>query len=287
MKILVYTDGSDQAEEAASLLRSLGAATGAEVTILGVSEMSADNPAVEQSADRIEQDLEQEGSEVKTVLKSGEPTNELVDEAKRGSYDLVIVARTPKRRPARLALRSTTKQLAKNVPAHLLITRNVPDKLRRILICTGAEEPSEDTIKLAGLLTAGSGAEVFLLHVMSQVALRADSHAEDLEETAEQAMDHHTPEGDHLAHAVETLRQLGVESDITPLIRHGLVVDEVLTEIKEGDYDLLVLGSHRQPTMTRWMDVLLEDVAGELLRKAPISTLVIHQQTQLDSATEK
>ncbi|NIV34499.1 MAG: universal stress protein, partial [Anaerolineae bacterium] len=38
MRILVFTDGSSQAEEAAELLQKLGATSDAEVTILGVPE---------------------------------------------------------------------------------------------------------------------------------------------------------------------------------------------------------------------------------------------------------
>lgn len=282
MKILVYTDGSNQAVEAASLLEKLGAAGGAEVTILGVTGTAGDVPTLEQSADRIEHDLEEKGSEVTTLIKSGEPADELVHETQRGAYDLVIVARDPRRRPARLVFRSTTKQLARNVPAHLLLTRRVPERVRRILLCTGAEKPSEQTVRLAGLLTAGSGAQIHLLHVMSQVALRGDSPSQNLEETAAEAMEQHTHEGDHLKDSIQLLRQQGVQAEIIPILRHGLVVDQVLAELNEGDYDLLVLGSHKQPTMNRWMDFMLEDVTDELLHKAPISTLVIYQQHELN-----
>lgn len=175
-------------------------------------------------------------------------------------------------------MRSTTQRLAQYVPAHLLITRNVPEKLNRILICSGAERPSAETVRLAGLLTAGAGAEISLLHVMSQIALRPESPAEELEESAEEAIERETREGDHLNEAMATLRQEGLQAPIHPILRHGLVVDEVLEEIREGDYDLLVLGAHRQPAMSRWLDVLLDDVTGELLTKSPISTLVVYQQ---------
>lgn len=276
MRVLVYTDGSTEAENAAALLRQLGAAGETEVTVLGVAERSKQSPEVEASADRIEQDLEREGSDVKTVLRSGEASKEIVDEARRGQYDLVIVARRSPERQPQLKLRSTTGTLARHVPAHLLIARNVPDKLDRILICSGAEAPSAETVRLAGLLTAASDADISLLHVMSQVALHRDSPAEELEETAEEAIDQQTREGHHLQEAIELLRREGVKTEIEPILRHGLVVEQVLEEIREGDYDLMVLGSHQQPTMTRWMDVLLGDVAGELLSKSPISVLVIY-----------
>lgn len=247
------------------------------MTILGVPAVDRDTPVVEESADRIEQTLEKEAAEVKTVVRPGEPSAELLEEVKDGRYDLVIVARQLHRQ-ARLRLRSTTHQLARHIPAHLLIARDVPERLGAILICSGAEAPSAETVRLAGLLTAGSGAEVGLLHVMSQVALRPDSPSEDLEESAEEAIQRRTHEGDHLQQAIESLRKEGVGTEIRPILRHGLVVEEVLAEIEEGEYDLLVLGSHRQPAMNRWLDVLLDDVTGELLTRSPISTLVIYQQ---------
>lgn len=281
MRVLVYTDGSQDAEDAALLLQRMGTVNDAQVTILGVSE----DPAVERSAERIEQQLEQEASKVKRLIRRGEPSQQLVDEAKRGHYDLVIVAREYRHRHTpRFRSRSTTARLARHIPSHLLIARNVPERLDRILICSGAERPSAETVRLAGLLTGLSGADIGLLHVMSQVALRADSPSEDLEETAEQAIDRQTPEGEHLLEAIALLREDGITTEIQPIIRHGLVVDQVLAEIEKGDYELLVLGSHHQPTMTRWMDVLLDDVTDELLAKSPISTLVIYQRAADEDA---
>jgi nucleotide-binding universal stress UspA family protein len=274
MRVLVYTDGSRDAEDAAVLLQRMGAANDAEVTILGASE----DPAVEQSAERIEHHLENEASDVKMVIRPGEPSEQLVDEARRGHYDLVIVAREYHRHQPRFRSRSTTARLARHIPSHLLIARNVPQRLSRILICSGAERPSAETVRLAGLLTRLSGANVGLLHVMSQVALRADSPSEDLEESAQGAIDRKTHEGEHLMEAISLLRADGITTDIQPILRHGLVVDQVLEEIASGEYDLLVLGSHHQPAMTRWMDVLLDDVTDELLAKSPISTLIIHQR---------
>ncbi|MGA9532388.1 MAG: universal stress protein [Anaerolineales bacterium] len=275
MRVLVYTDGSQDAEDAALLLQKMGTFNDAEVTILGVSE----DPSVEESAERIEHQLEQGASDVKRLIRSGEPAQQLVDEAKRGHYELVIVAREyHHRHTPRIRSRSTTARLARNIPSHLLIARNVPDRLDKILICSGAERPSAETVRLAGVLTGLSGADIGLLHVMSQVALRADSPSEDLEENAEQAIDRKTHEGEHLLEAIALLREDGITTEIEPMIRHGLVVDEVLAEIERGGYDLLVLGSHHQPTMTRWMDVLLNDVTDELLAKSPISTLVIYQR---------
>jgi len=280
MRILVYTDGSKDAEQAAALLEKLGAARGGEVTIFAVSPRRDHEDELEQSADRIEHALEDDTTQVRTVIRLGDATRQLLEEAEQGRYDLVIVAREHHGHPPRLRFRSTTHELARHVPSHLLVARNVPDRLRRILICSAAETPSAETVRLAGLITAGSGAEISLLHVMSQVSLRADSPEEDLQTSAEGAIERHTPEGKHFEKSIRDLRAAGIAGEIHPILRHGLVVDEVLDEIRQGDYDLLVVGSHRQPTLTRWLDILLDDVAGELLVKTPISTLVIYQHEQ-------
>ncbi|NIV34498.1 MAG: universal stress protein, partial [Anaerolineae bacterium] len=83
-------------------------------------------------------------------LRPGDPSKHILEEARSGHYDLVLVARRLSRRPPRLRMRSTTQQLAQHIPAHLLVTRNVPAKLNRILICSGAERPSAETVRLAG-----------------------------------------------------------------------------------------------------------------------------------------
>ena len=42
-----------------------------------------------------------------------------------------------------------------------------------------------------------------------------------------------------------------------PVVRHGLVVDEILAEALFGDYDLVVIGAHRK----KWQQFLLDNLA--------------------------
>jgi nucleotide-binding universal stress UspA family protein len=71
------------------------------------------------------------------------------------------------------------------------------------------------------------------------------------------------------------LEAAGVKRPITPNLRHGLVIDQVLAEVRQGKYDLLVVGAHHKPGQNRWLEILLDDVADQLLNQANCSVLVV------------
>jgi nucleotide-binding universal stress UspA family protein len=170
---------------------------------------------------------------------------------------------------------SLTHKLAREATSPLLIARNVPARLHRLLVCTAGEAASFDTLRLSGQLLAHTDTEVGLLHVMSQVALRVDSPPADLHDSAESAIERHTREGQHLQRGRSLLQQMGVRGPVIARLRHGLVVDQVLAEMVEGKYDLLVVGGHYQINLNRWMQILLEDVTSQLLARSPSSVLVV------------
>lgn len=276
MHILISVDGSDDGRRAAMMLHQLGVTRGADITVLGVAATPTAMQSVQQSMSAIEDLLKDSTASYQIIVEQGHPADRILEEAIKEDYDLVTIPRAAPRRFPNPIKERTTRKLARLIPSHILLARNVPDKIERILVCSGAESPSEETIRTAGELTSRSGAEFSVLHVMSQVALRPDSPAQDLAESADEAIERHTPEGEHLDEAIGLLRKVGVDSEIKPILRHGLVVGQVKRELESKDYDLLVIGSHYQPALNRWLDVLLEDVAGDLIAQTSIPTLVIH-----------
>ena len=66
-----------------------------------------------------------------------------------------------------------------------------------------------------------------------------------------------------------------MKNEIFPKNRHGLVVEEVLKELAEGGYELLVVGSHYQPGQDRWLGTLLDDITDQLLNRSTCSVLII------------
>jgi nucleotide-binding universal stress UspA family protein len=62
-----------------------------------------------------------------------------------------------------------------------------------------------------------------------------------------------------------------------PKVRHGLVVDEILAEAREGEYDLVVIGAH-QPGKGRAL--LLDNIAKKIIQDINRSLLVVNPKNE-------
>jgi nucleotide-binding universal stress UspA family protein len=278
MKILVCTDGSPAAEQAALLLSRLAFPPETSYTVLGVSETDGDQVQLTVSFEQFEQLLGGASALIDRKMRFGSPIDEIKREMETGGYDLIALGASGKRRgfPV-LRIGSTAQKLSRILTTPLLVARNVPERIDKVLVCTGGEPPSLENVMTAGKFLSGVEGEVIVLHVMSQIALRLDSPTQDLLDTAETAIQRGTREGRHLEQAVELLRRAGIAGPIRPGLRHGLVVDEVLAELSDGKYDLLAVGGHYQHRRgkSHWIEILLEDIAGQLVDQAPCSVLIV------------
>jgi nucleotide-binding universal stress UspA family protein len=276
MNILICTDGSPAAEQGAILVTRMGFPPEATYTLLGVIEAEEDRDYLSSSMERIVDILGGTRAGSRALIYSGHPVDQILVETQKNNYDLVVIGEHGHQRGLPLVkLGSTATKLARRIQAHLLVARTVPNKINKVLICTGAESPSVGTVRLGGELIAGLEAEIGLLHVMSQVFFNPERSSDDLLYTADIAITRGTREGQHLQEAIDQLRDADIKGQITPIIRHGLVVEEVLNEVHDGGYDLLVLGAHHKPGQNRWLGILLDDVADQLLNNAPCSVLII------------
>lgn len=276
MHILICTDGSSKAEQAALLVAKLQFPRDTHYTLLGVSETDGDQVQINDSFARIETMLTTSGASIQFKLRYGNPAEEIIKETEMKEYDLIALGMSGKTRALPvIRAGTTTKKLARTLTMPLAIARSVPEKVSKILICTGGEVQSLENIRTARKFLAYIPAEITLLHVMSQLALRLDSPDQDLVDTAESAIQRGTREGRHLLQAIEILREAGLSGDVTPKLRHGLVINEVIKELNEGQYDLMAIGSHYHQARTPLLEILLEDIAGQLIGRASCSVLLV------------
>lgn len=276
MHILICTDGSVSAEQAVLLVTRMGFPEDAEYTLLGVSETDGDQVILTAAFDRLEQLLGGARPAIQRLMRYGNAVDQIKDETRTGHYDLVALgAKGHPRSFIGPRIGSTVNRVTRTLTVPVCIARDVPERLEKVLVCTAAEDFSLETLRSGGRLLAGTQAEIHLLHVMSQVALRLDSPSADLRDSAETAIRRGTREGKHLERGLNLLEQGGVSRQPLPVLRHGLVVDEVLAEVYEGQYDLLVIGGHFQPGRTHWIEFLLDDVSGQLLKRSSCSVLII------------
>jgi nucleotide-binding universal stress UspA family protein len=276
MKLLVCTDGSPAAEQAALLVGKLGLSQDVAITLLGVVDEHGDASALEASFDRMAKLLDGAQLNLARKIRRGDSYEQILEEAVAHAYDLVVVGGGGQHHGLlHFKVGSTTSKLARKLHTHFLVARNIPNQVKKVLVCTGAEAPAVDTMRVSGQMLAGLPAEITVLHVMSQISLKPGSIPEELIATAETAIAKNTREGQHLQRAMQQLSQAGITGSIIPRLRHGLVVDEVLAEVRQGKYDIMVVGAHYQPGQNRWLGILLDDVTDQLINQAPCSVLIV------------
>jgi len=271
MKLLICIDGSSSSMQSAELVSILKFPPNTRITVFGVCEIKKEPDNLTASMDLIDKTL---GSNyiIERKIRNGNPIEEIMSEALESTYDLVAVGGGgghlgllhPK-------LGSTTSKLARRLHTHFLVARNVPKRVSKVLFCTGAEAPTSLTMTLGGEWISNTEAQIGLLHVLS--AKSGDKHKTD---TIPGNTHGSKEEQDSiLTQASQQLKNAGVKNEIIAHIRQGLIVEEVMNELNEGGYDLLVIGAHYQPGQDRWQGTLLDDVSDQLLNRCACSVLII------------
>jgi nucleotide-binding universal stress UspA family protein len=207
---------------------------------------------------------------VETSVRRGHAAEEILRETEEHDYDLVVVGSRGRRGITRFILGSTAARLARYCRVSLIIVKGNPRELQRILVCTAGAQAGERDTEMAGRIGALAGASVTILHVMSQLPLTPECELDDLECAPEILLDTDAPEAVHLRKDLQILKSLGVQA--AAKVRHGLVVDEILAEAQEGDYDLIVTGAHVASGFQRFM---LTDTTEQIVLGSDRPVLVV------------
>ena len=275
MDILLCTDGSKSSIVSAQLVLKLGFAPPIQITVLGVSESKSDLELLRSAMDAIDKELSGKCLITRKV-RYGNPVDEIMAEAVESPYDLVVLGGGGDQLDIlRPQLGATTSKLARKLHTHFLVVRNIPDKLDKILVCAGTDAPASETLALGGTWIANTPAQIGLLHVAQPKTEESVNLSKGEKANLEQIKKEQPSTDLILDRAVKVMQAAGMKNEIIPLVRHGLVVEEVLNELSKGKYGLLVVGAHYQPGQDRWLGTLLDDVTDQLLNRSTCSMLII------------
>ena len=283
MRVLLCTDGSTNGQSALRFGGYLARSSTEPVTLLGVVERPRDRATIASALEDGRRLLPANvGTQVK--IRQGHAAEEILDEIISGTYDLVAVGALGKRGVTRFMLGSTAERVARFAAVPVLIVQGVRESVSRVLICTAAGEPGLSSVSFGGRVARLVGAQATVLHVMSQVPAAPGippASLEHLEASADVLIAQHTLEGLHLEQALAILQGQGVTADAR--VRHGLVVDEILVEVCEGDYDLVVVGAHPSVGLMRF---LLDDIAHQIISHTDRPVLVAKMHPPVRSTIE-
>ncbi|HJQ68660.1 MAG TPA: ATP-binding cassette domain-containing protein [Blastocatellia bacterium] len=260
MRLLVC-DGGAGSTAPLSIARLLVEGLGATATILTVAENAE---AGEQSRATLKQRQAAAAmDEADLHVRFGDASEQIAAEQAESLYEMLVLATRPRprgvRRPVRDSkayarlLGDTVVTALERADIPVLVAKAERPAIGKILICTAAGEPGKSDVRVGGQIARRLSAKVTLFYVTR----------------TSEAPDALT--SDHLERAARTLHAMDVESDVRIRPAAGPAAG-ILAEAEEGDYDLIVMGSHG-PRLRKLFK--LDDVTLQVLAEADRPVLVV------------
>jgi nucleotide-binding universal stress UspA family protein len=269
MKILICSDGTSSAETAIHLGGSLAGPLNAETTLLGIAETPQDELPLRDMLQKQAQSLHHRAISPNVIVKSGEPVRQIADQTSKTTYDLVVVGARWTGATGHYWRSAKMYEVIKTIRPPVLVAIGERQQLKRFLVCTGGKEFIEQAVQFTGKLAAAVKASVTLLHVMAEPpAMYVDLVR--LEEDVSQLLESKSELGTNLRRQKRELERLGVPEDVR--LRHGIVIDQVFEEAREGDYDLIVTGTSQARGLLR--HYIMGDLTRSILNQANVPVLV-------------
>jgi nucleotide-binding universal stress UspA family protein len=269
MKVLICSDGMPASKTAIELGASLAGPLKAQTTLLGIAEASQDELALRDTLQAQAQLLHDRGISPDVIVQTGEPVRQIVDQTSKTNYDLVVIGARWTGATGHYWRSQKSYEVIKSIQPPVLVAIGERKHLRRFLVCTGGKEFIEQAVQFTGKLAAAVKASVTLLHVMAEPpAMYADLVR--LEENVDQLLESKSELGTNLRRQKRELERLGVPAEVR--LRHGIVIDQVFAEVREGDYDLIVTGTSQARGLLR--HYIMGDLTRSILNRANVPVLV-------------
>jgi nucleotide-binding universal stress UspA family protein len=277
MKILFCSDDSIQAENAVRFGALIAAACQAEASILGIVEKTGQENTVLQALRRAQEILKEYHLNAELITKAGRPVREIIKRTQEAKYDLVVVGAVRKGTRGPLWMSARAYKIIESVEPPVLVVIGSGTRLRRILVCDGGTHKADAAVQFAGEIARHMNASVDLLHVLAEPpAVYANLVRS--EEDVGQLLQSNSELGRCLRHQKELLDKMAVPCEV--LLRHGLVLDELLEELQRTEYNLVVSGS--SPADDRLRRYIMGNITREIVNRAELPVLVVRGRTEPD-----
>jgi nucleotide-binding universal stress UspA family protein len=228
---LLVADALNGVEPPMEAARPFAAALHGSIVVLGIVQ-GAEPP--EALRDKLKAEFESEAAEIR--VRAGQPAEQLRNEQAENFYDLAVLGAL-----GRQAVRSVSLRRFLRESSTPLLFGAPRDKFEKILICTAVGEPGKSDVRVGGWLAGRMGASVTLLHVSRDASpppqwIRS-----------------------HLNQGVATLSGFDVTAEARVRTAPS-ALEGILLEARQGDYDLVVIGSHgpRSRSVTARDDVTIQ-----------------------------
>jgi nucleotide-binding universal stress UspA family protein len=243
-EFLIVTNGFKGTWPAIEYGAWLAGAMKVKLTLLGVTE--SHNPAaiddhgpLEEIFQRAVELFQQYGVEHNLEVQNGDAERVITEKANRGDFITIV---SPLGRPQlrRWLTGRSIRHLMESIQVPILYVPEVRLPLKKILISIGGIGYEVAAENLAFDVAKSVGAAVTIMHVVPPTNLDYPS-TRDVREHVNDLAQTNTLPGRGLRTALEIAQQEGLKANVTA--RQGQIVEEILAEVKEGNYDMVCMGS--------------------------------------------
>ena len=214
------------------------------ITLLGVTEVL--NPAaiddhhpLEDVFERAVGLFDEKGLAYSLEVRNGDAEQVIPEKANSAKF-ITVVSPLGRTRIRRMLTGRSIRPLMEKIREPILYVPEVRFPLKRVLISAGGLGYEAAAENLALQIAAVNQAEVTILHVVPPTDLDYPTtrglrgHITTLAET-------NTLPGRSLRHALEMAQEAGLNARV--IGRQGIVVEEIVDEVQEGNYDMVCMGS--------------------------------------------
>jgi nucleotide-binding universal stress UspA family protein len=271
-ELLIATNGFEGTWPSIEYGAWLASVIQAKVTLLGVTEKLDDSEMDDQSpledifSDAV--DIFQRNKvEYSLEIQTGNAEQIVPRKAQSGDFITVI---GPLGRPQlkRWLTGRSIRQLMEHIEKPILYVPQSKLPLKKLLICIGGLGYEVTAEHIAMRAAMNSRAEITLLHIVPPMDLDYPT-ARLVRENWKTLDSTDTPVGRSLRQAMEIARNDGLTANVKA--RQGNVVEQILAEVKEGNYDMLCMGSPYSTNSLRQM--YAPNVTAEIAESANIPLL--------------
>jgi len=215
------------------------------VTLLGVAEklspaaIDEHHPLEDVFASAVEL-FQKNGVEYRLEIRNGEAEQVISAKANQGDF-ITVVSPLGRSRLRHWLTGRSFHGLMEQIKGPILYVPEIRLPLKRLLISAGGlgyEMAAED---LALQVATVSRADVTILHVIPPTDLDYPT-TRDVREHKGDLQDTNTVLGRSLKKALDTAQAAGLNAKL--ITRQGHVVEQILTEVRVGNYDMVCMGSH-------------------------------------------
>jgi nucleotide-binding universal stress UspA family protein len=276
-QLLLCTHGGEETRPALDYGVDLAGVLGWPVLVLGVDEKSGQENAVGELVEAAENRLKALGLQYQTERVHGSVEDAIAVRARSGAY-LTVLGRLGRPVWQQVISGRSFRRVLSEMTTPLLYVPARRWPVRRMLVCSGGLGYASSLAHLSIYLARACGASAALLHVVEPGGLNYPL-AHQVEEHWDKLLETDTPQGHNLKRIFQEMEQAGLEVEVR--IRRGMVVHEILEEIKRGDYDLVGMGSPHSTHSLR--HYYLPNVTAEVAETADVPILAVRYGFEFSS----